>query len=367
MKEQTGKTDTAPKWMLERLSLRWRLAAGYLLCICITIISASTGIWIVARIKGDLDASSADVAESIVRLVGYLQVVQVMVGVGAILLVAFIGLVAFCSISMPLSRALDEVGGSAEHTSEVAGKVSVDGESLATAASEQAKALDETSFAMQQISAMTAQNAGNAQQAEILMKDTISLVTKGKVLMERLSFSIQEIQKSSRDTARVIKTIDDFAFQTNLLALNAAVEAARAGEAGRGFSVVADEVRQLARQSADAARNTDELIKGSIDAAESVVSFATETESSLREINESVDKVGQLLAAISSSGREQSQALGQVSASVDRVSGITRRNVASTEQSADIARRLSSHAETLMATVASLQAFARGSQRAVRR
>jgi methyl-accepting chemotaxis protein len=91
-----------------------------------------------------------------------------------------------------------------------------------------------------------------------------------------MSQAIDDIQKSSDETAKIIKVIDEIAFQTNLLALNAAVEAARAGEAGKGFAVVAEEVRNLAMRSADAAKNTADMIEESVKNSRNGVEISSE-------------------------------------------------------------------------------------------
>src|SRR5690606_23057713 len=104
----------------------------------------------------------------------------------------------------------------------------------------------------------------HATQADTLMKEANRVIAKSNESMEELTGAMEDISKTSEETQKIIRTIDEIAFQTNLLALNAAVEAARAGEAGAGFAVVADEVRNLAMRAADAAKNTTALIEGSV-------------------------------------------------------------------------------------------------------
>ena len=102
-------------------------------------------------------------------------------------------------------------------------------------------------------------------------------------MQETLS-AMQDIQSSSNEIGKIIKTIEDIAFQTNILALNAAVEAARAGAAGKGFAVVAEEVRSLAQKSSDASKNTAALIQRSLSAIQRGTSSMNETASYLENV-----------------------------------------------------------------------------------
>ena len=124
------------------------------------------------------------------------------------------------------------------------GQVSQASSGIAEVTSEQAAGIEETSASIEEIATMTKQNAGNAEMADGLTAEAKQIVGQANVAMGEL-----------------IESIDEIAFQTNLLVLNAAVEAARAGEAGAGFAVVAEEVRNLAIRSAEAARNTSDLIE----------------------------------------------------------------------------------------------------------
>ena len=175
--------------------------------------------------------------------------------------------------------------------------------------------------------------------------------------MKDMSAAIAEIRSSAQEMAKIVKTIDEIAFQTNLLALNAAIEAARAGEAGKGFAVVADEVRNLARRSAEAAKTTAGLIEGAQKNAEAGVQTTAKVSTSLTQIQGSALKVATLVAEITAASRQQSQGIEQVNIAVSEMDKVVQQNAANAEESASAAEELSSQAQELYALVAELTAL----------
>ena len=157
---------------------------------------------------------------------------------------------------------------------------------------------------------MTSQNADNARQAKTMMGEAQQIVESVNQHMGQMAGAIGEITKSSEETGKIIKTIDEIAFQTNLLALNAAVEAARAGEAGAGFAVVADEVRNLAMRASEAAKNTSALIENTIKAVKKGNELTLATQEAFKRNVGISGKIGKLIDEIAAASQEQAQGVG---------------------------------------------------------
>ncbi len=164
--------------------------------------------------------------------------------------------------------------------------------------------------------------------------------------------SMDDINKSSREISKIIKVIDDIAFQTNILALNAAVEAARAGSAGRGFTVVASEVRALAGKSAEAAQQTSALIEGSITNIRNGTKIARDTAHSLTEVVENTVKIARETRAISTASQSQASAVKTINVDVEKIRGVIQSNTATAEQSAAAAEEMSGQSSVLKDMIA---------------
>lgn len=210
-------------------------------------------------------------------------------------------------------------------------------DSLAEGASRQNAAVNDASSSLEEMSSLTRKNAADAKQANDLMSDNQQIVARTSSFMKDLTKSMDEISKASQETSKIIRTIDEIAFQTNLLALNAAVEAARAGEAGAGFAVVAEEVRNLAMRSAEAAKNTAELIEGTVKKIRDGVVIVDKTNIEFTEVANSSVKIGTLIGEISSTSHIQSQGIEQIGRSIKEMDAIVQQNAAGAREFSAIA------------------------------
>jgi methyl-accepting chemotaxis protein len=214
-----------------------------------------------------------------------------------------------------VSQTLAQVIAVVEQVSLGAQQVALASNDLAQGAQHQAAALEEISSSMTEIGAQTKLNAKGSEQANSLVQESQRTAELGTVEMERLTLAMNAISDGSRNISKIIKVIDEIAFQTNLLALNAAVEAARAGRHGLGFAVVAEEVRNLAARSAEAAKETADLIEGSIEKVQNGNILVGKTGEVLHRIAENSTIVAQTVAEIASASKEQSTGIEQINIS----------------------------------------------------
>ncbi|MHB8091891.1 MAG: methyl-accepting chemotaxis protein [Syntrophales bacterium] len=282
-------------------------------------------------------------------------------GAVAIFLAALIAFIITRSIVGPLNRVIAGLTEGSDQVAAAAGQVSSTSQSLAEGTTEQASSLEETSASLEEMSSMTKQNADHANQARSMMKEANRIVEKVNGHMTDMASAIVEITRSSEETGKIIKTIDEIAFQTNLLALNAAVEAARAGEAGAGFAVVADEVRNLAMRAADAAKNTSNLIEGTIKAVRNGNELTSATQEAFRENSQIAGKISQLVDEIATASEEQAQGINQVNKAVAEMDKVTQSTAANAEESAAASEELSAQAEQMKVYVGDLVSVVGGS------
>lgn len=262
-----------------------------------------------------------------------------------------------------LTGIIRQLTASSNHVLSASNQISSSSQSLAQGATEQAAGLEETSSSLEEMSSMTRQNADHAQKAKDLVGAARGAAEGGAESMRRMSAAIDDIQKSSGETAKIIKVIDEIAFQTNLLALNAAVEAARAGDAGKGFAVVAEEVRNLARRSAEAAKNTTMMIETSVGNAQNSVGISDEVGKALAAIASGIGDVSGRVEEIASASSQQAQGIDQINSAVAQLDQVTQTNAANAEESASASEELNAQATELNGIVAQLVELVEGRAR----
>ena len=216
----------------------------------------------------------------------------------------------------------------------------------------QAESVDNISASLEELSAQTNLNANKTRQASDLANTTQNLALNGQSKMDQLNEAMAEIESSGQSIASFINSIDEIAAQTNLLALNAAIEAARAGEQGRGFAVVADEVRGLAARSTEAAEETKKLVALSTEKTSAGSSITAETSAALQEIMTQIDQTVGIIGEISEANNEQAQAVEFINQAVNEVDRVIQEILSVSEQNSEQASSLVTLADQLKAMLA---------------
>jgi methyl-accepting chemotaxis protein len=276
----------------------------------------------------------------------------------SVLVIMVLGLLSWQFVAKRLTYGISQIArqlaDSGEQIASAASQVSSASQALADGANRQASAIEQSSSNVGEMTSMTETNVNNAEEALQISKGAAGSAEDGLKTIETMTQAMTEIREASDVTSDIVKTIDDIAFQTNLLALNAAVEAARAGEAGKGFAVVADEVRHLARRSAEAAKNTEQLIREAKRKTESGVAISQEASSIFVSIVERSYNIINQLEKIVQASRDQADGQAGINQSISQVSNTIQANAATAEEAASTAEELYSQVEMLRNIVKAL-------------
>ncbi len=226
-------------------------------------------------------------------------------------------------------------------------RVSTGAQTLSQGATEQASSVEELVATTEDIRNHVEANEQSTKMANAQVTDVTTVILNSNEQMQNMIHAMENINASSNEIGKIIKTIEDIAFQTNILALNAAVEAARAGSAGKGFAVVAEEVRDLAGKSAQAAKNTSELIAHSTDAVHIGTEIAQNTADVLGGVVNSIQSVTDAIDHIAAVSNEQSESVEQVAEGINQISLVVQSNSATAEEGAAASEQLSAEAACL--------------------
>lgn len=272
-------------------------------------------------------------------------------------------------MAIDLRGVIGQITASAQNVSAASLQISATTEEIAGGSTAQAAAAQTMNELFRELSSAVHSVAEHAEQAAELSGRTVQVaIDGGKLLsgsiqeMNGVSAQMGKLQQDSNQIGEIIEVIDDIAEQTNLLALNAAIEAARAGEQGKGFAVVADEVRKLAERSGEATKQITRIIRGiqentrqSVAAVQEGVSSSIRTSEAFDRIVAMVGESAAKVTEIAAASEEQAAQASEVLRSVDSIASTSEESAAAAEETAATSQSLARLAETLNSAVANFK------------
>lgn len=292
-----------------------------------------------------------------------------------------IGMLAssYNKMSVNMKELINSISQASNQIASASEELSSTSEQMSRGMQQQTSQTSQIASAMEEMSATVLEVAKNSQSASSSANEASSTAQKGgevvtrtisgmmsiAATVEQSAKTIGELGKSSDQIGEIVAVIDDIADQTNLLALNAAIEAARAGEQGRGFAVVADEVRKLAERTTKATKEIAQMIKNIQKETGSAVSameagtkevnegvqLANEAGVSLTQIVDAVQKVNDMIRQIATAAEEQSTAAEEISKSIEEIASVTKETSQGSNQTATASHELSRMATELQGAV----------------
>ncbi|WP_417326598.1 methyl-accepting chemotaxis protein [Halarcobacter sp.] len=210
-------------------------------------------------------------------------------------------------------------------------------ETLAQSSNNQKISLEEATSNLHTVLNKTNETTNNARQMETYAKQMINSSKLGEELTNETASSIDEISGKVNNISEAVEIIDHISFQTNILSLNAAVEAATAGEAGQGFAVVAQEVRNLANRSAEAAKEIKTLVEAAINQANVGKDIANKMKNEYLELNENIHNTTKLINQVTDDSKEQNINIDNINSMIENINNETKNNASIANKTNQIA------------------------------
>lgn len=251
------------------------------------------------------------------------------------------------TIRANLTKVMRDISQVANQVDSGAYQVSAGLQTLSQGTMEQSVSIDGLVSHVTELSSQIKDSSMRCNHASELVDKANGFADQADNKMTELIESTKKIDQSSAKIVSIIKTIEDIAFQTNILALNASIEAARAGSAGKGFSVVAEEVSNLAAKSSEAAQDTGVLINRSMQDIQAETESTNHAISAVQTINDCIQSIKALTDEIARASTHQSEMIISVEEGIKDISRVVQANSTAAEESAAVSKELSNQANTL--------------------